>query len=89
MILAVLLLLRHRFAWTFGIVVSAAEIVIILVKFVGFIKNPNIARTDPPAPEMINAFFNNTWFINKAFLLVFFIYLLIYLILPSTRTQFK
>jgi len=81
--LAWMLLERRRFAWEFGMLVSIVEIIIILAKFGLFFANPGISRS--LAPPVFDKFFTHTWFVNKCFVLAFFLMLLVQLLCPGFR----
>ena len=71
LLLAWLLWRRHRLAWAFGVAVSGLEIVIVTLKFVLFLR----------APEL--SFWRLLWFTNKVYVLAFFVVLLV--VLPRRR----
>ena len=58
--LAWLLWRRHRLAWSFGLAVSAVEIVIVTVKFVVYLRAPDLS------------FWRLLWFTNKVYVLGYF-----------------
>jgi len=58
---------RHPRAWTFGVVVSALEIVIVTVKLVAYLLAPDLS------------FWRLLWFTNKVYVLAFFLVLLVLL----------
>jgi hypothetical protein len=87
-LLAVWLWQRRLYAWEFGIVVSIVEIFIIVTKFIFYLRDPmalRFAHVPSPPPPLLDTFFTNTWFINKIFVLAFFIFLLIQLLRPEFK----
>jgi len=68
---------RHRWAWMSGLLVTVAEIVIVVVKFVGFFRDPD--------PE----FWRLLWFTNKVYVLAYFLVLLVLLFLPAFQRQLR
>ncbi|MDL5045816.1 hypothetical protein QQ054_07180 [Oscillatoria amoena NRMC-F 0135] len=81
--MAVWLWTRARFAWSFAIGVSVVEIVIIAVKFAEFYANPMRLRTKETVA--FDYFMTHNWFINKSFLIIFFVIILIDLLRPSLK----
>lgn len=81
--MAVWLWTRARFSWQFSIAVSVVEILIIAVKFAEFFANPGRLRTK----ELVSFdyFMTHNWFINKSFLIIFFIIVLIDLLRPPLK----
>jgi hypothetical protein len=66
--LAGLLWRRHLWAWRAGVGVAAVEIAIVAVKFVLFLRHPDLS------------FWRLLWFTNKVYVLLFFVWLLIVLL---------
>ncbi len=83
LMLAWMLWQGRRYAWEFGILVSIVEIIIIFTKFSLFFSNPDMPRS--MAPSVLDKFFTNTWFLNKCFVLAFFLMLLVQLLCPGYR----
>ena len=67
-------LCRRRKVWLWALFLSLAEIAIIGVKFVRFIRTPDLD------------FWHANWFVNKLFLLVYFIVLLGWLLKKKVRS---
>ena len=68
LLLAWMLWRRHRRAWAFGVAVSALEILIVTVKFVAYLRAPDLS------------FWRLLWFTNKVYVLAFFVILLVVLL---------
>ena len=60
LLLAWLLWHRHARAWAAGISIAALEIAIVVVKFIAYLRHPDLS------------FWRLLWFTNKAYVLVFF-----------------
>ena len=69
------LLRRERFAWALALMISIAEIIIIGIKFWNFWHHSAIT------------FWSLSWYVNKCFVLSYFICLLSCLFLPSFRAE--
>ena len=71
------LLRKEKFAWGFALIVSWVEILIILTKFWIFWKNPFFT------------FWTLSWYVNKCFVLSYFVCLAVCLWLPDIRRELK
>ena len=71
------LIRKIRFIWTWAVLLSVAEIVIIAVKLTLYWLDPN--------PN----FWFVQWMVNKSLMIVYFVILLIWLVHPSTREDLK
>ena len=85
--LAIWLWQRQSRAWELGIVVAAVEIVIITIKFALFLQNPLAPRSN--AAPVLDTFFSFTWFVNKVFVLGFFIFLVTLLLRPECKAVLR
>ena len=75
--LGICLLRREKFAWGLALAVSVAEIAIILFKFWKFWQAPTID------------FWTLSWYVNKCFVLSYFICLFAMLWFPSIRRELR
>jgi hypothetical protein len=92
LLLAIWLWQRRQWVWEFAIVVSVVEILIIVTKFVRFFQNPfelRFAQHAVPAPPVLDLFFTLNWFVNKVFVLTFFIFLLLQILRPEMKRFLK
>lgn len=67
------LVLRKKGVWLWALLLTAAEIIIITVKFYFYSKSPNLD------------FWHLNWFMNKSFMLIYFWVLLVWLFKKETR----
>ena len=73
--LAHLLWFRHRYAWGFALIVTVAEILVVVVKFVAYFQDPDLT------------FWRLLWFTNKVYVLFFFVVMLVLLFRPAFRAR--
>lgn len=71
------LLRRERFAWALALIVSVAEIAIIVIKFRIFLRSPVID------------FWTLSWYVNKCFVLTYFVCLFAALFAPRVRKALR
>ncbi len=71
------LLRKEKFAWVLALAVSLAEIAIIVVKFWMFWRHPHFT------------FWTLSWYVNKCFVLSYFVCLLVCLWFPSLRRELR
>jgi hypothetical protein len=68
---------RHVWAWGAGVMIAAVEIVIVVSKFAIYLQTPDWS------------FWRLLWFTNKAYVLAFFVLLLVLLLRPAARAGLR